>query len=156
MLNTNQLLAKGFLPYHKKTLTFAKQMKTPFSVQLETGEIIHGKPGDFACVSPDDGGRWIVDREVFEKTYSPVPFAASGTGKNQARLLHYGFRPYRKHQITWAKKLAKPAIIHTLEGDVAALPGDYLCIGPNGDQWPQKAARFEAHYERVAAAQAQR
>ncbi len=149
MLNTHKLLAKGFLPYRKKTLTYAKRMTTPFNIRLSSGEVIHGKPGDYACVSPEDGGRWIVDHEIFEQTYKAVRQIPNGLDAVQKRLLQHGFRPFAKHQITWARKLNKPLIVHTLEGDVTAMPGDYLCIGPTGDRWPQKAARFEAHYEQV-------
>jgi hypothetical protein len=147
MLNPQELLKRGFLPYRKTTITYAKQIRNRFSVRLDQGDVIHGKPGDYACVSPDDGGRWIVDREVFEGTYKPANSTVQqGIHK---RLLRFGFRPYRKHQITWARKVIRQRVIHTLEGDVTVDAGDYLCIGPGGEQWPQKAERFEAHYEPV-------
>jgi hypothetical protein len=152
MLDTADLIAKGFRPYRKTSLTFARQMDSAFGVQLDTGDKIYGKRGDYACVSPDDGGRWIVDRKIFETTYDLQPVARSTfrRGTVHSRLYRQGFRPYRKHQITWAKKLNKAIVVRTIEGKVRAHPGDYLCIGPSGDQWPQPAARFEAHYEQVA------
>jgi hypothetical protein len=147
MPNMTELLARGYRPYRKTTITLARQMPRAFKVRLDTGDVIAGKPGDYACVSPDDGGRWIVDRQIFEDTYRLVeymPDHALARG-----LASQGFRSYRKHQITWAKRIRTPRIIKTLEGLVQAHAGDYLCIGPSGDQWPQPAARFEAHYEQV-------
>ncbi|MBZ0301369.1 MAG: PGDYG domain-containing protein [Anaerolineae bacterium] len=149
MLSPDQLMARGFLPYRKKTITYAKQMRTRFRVQMDNGEIIHGQPGDYACVSHADGGRWIVARDVFERTYAPVQRTAASQDTFQKRLLHHGFRPFRKHQITWARRMRRPRVIHTLEGDVTAQAGDFLCIGSNGELWPQKAERFAAHYEPV-------
>ncbi len=153
MLDTTELMTKGFRPYRKTTLTFARQMNTSFGVKLENGDKIYGKPGDYACVSPDDEGRWIVDQQVFEATYTlkPVTPTTFRSGTVHQRLHRQGFSPYRKHQITWAKKISKARIVRTIEGPVHAQPGDYLCVGPTGDQWPQPAARFEAHYEPVLA-----
>ena len=153
MLDTAELIAKGYRPYRKITLTFARQMDSPFGVLLDSGDKIYGKPGDYACVSPDDEGRWIVDRQIFETTYD-LQSATRTTfrrGTVHSRLYRQGFRPYRKHQITWAKKVSKAQLVPTIEGNVRAQPGDYLCVGPTGDQWPQPAARFEAHYEPVSA-----
>jgi len=149
MLDTAKLLARGFLPYRKKTITFAKQMPARFHVQLESGDVIHGQPGDYACVSPDDQGRWIVAQDIFQKIYTPADPRKVRARSLETRLRHDGFRPYRKPEITWARKIERPRVVHTLEGDVIAEAGDYLCLGPKGEPWPQKPDRFERHYERV-------
>lgn len=149
MPSSSALLERGFRPYRKKTITFAKPMDKRFSVRMENGEVLRGQAGDFACVSPDDGGKWIVARNIFKETYAPVKLKPAQQTGIHARLLNSGFRPYGKHQITWAKKITKAMRVPTLEGDVMAQPGDYLCIGPKGEPWPQKAARFEAHYQPV-------
>jgi hypothetical protein len=150
MPDTDKLLARGFRPYRKITVTFARQMNRRFRVQLASGDVLHGQPGDYGCISPDDGSKWIVARKVFEETYAPARIKPADQTDRHARLLRSGFRPYRKHQITWAKKLNRPMRIPTLEGDVMAQPGDYLCIGPKGEPWPQPSDRFEAHYRPAA------
>lgn len=151
MPNSNALLARGFRPYRKTTITFARQMDRRFRVQLPNGDVLHGLPGDYGCVSPDDGGKWIVAREIFEQTYAPATLTpAEQRTRIHARLLRSGFQPFRKHQITWAKKVTRPLRLPTLEGEVTAQPGDYLCIGSKGEPWPQPASRFEAHYQPVA------
>ena len=150
MPNSSALMERGFRPYRKITITYARQMDRNFSVRMPNGEVLHGQPGDYACVSPDDGGKWIVARKIFEQTYAPAKLKPDQQPGIYARLSNSGFRPYRKHQITWAKKISKPLLVHTLEGDVTAHRGDYLCIGPKGEPWPQEASRFEAHYRPVA------
>ena len=150
MPNSSALLARGFRPYRKSTITFARQMNRRFHVRLESGDVLHGQPGDYACVSPDDGGKWIVARDIFEQTYAPIKLKPDQQTGIHARLLRSGFQPHGKHQITWAKKIEKPIRVPTLEGEVMAHPGDYLCIGSKGEPWPQPAARFEAHYKPVA------
>ena len=153
MLDTAKLMALGFRPYRKVTITFARKMPAGFHVRLDNGDVIRGQPGDYVCVSPDDGGRWIVEHDIFQQIYTsadPHSIRAESTTKH---LSDEGFRPYRKPQITWARILDQPRRIHTLEGDVMAEAGDYLCLGPQGEQWPQKPERFERHYERVKLAQ---
>lgn len=43
----------------------------------------------------------------------------------------------------------KKTIIHTLEGDMMAYPGDYIITGVNGEQYPCKPEIFEKTYELV-------
>lgn len=40
-------------------------------------------------------------------------------------------------------------IIHTLEGDMKALPGDYIITGVHGEQYPCKPDIFEETYEEI-------
>jgi hypothetical protein len=150
-VNAAELRKQGFRPYRKTTVTYAKQIANNFAVRLDTGDVIYGKAGDFACVSPDDGSRWVVERGIFNNMYTDIPVDKSRVrpGATEYRLLLQGFRPYHKHQVTWAKRISQPMIVHTLEGDVRAEEGDYLCIGQNGEQWPQPAKRFEKHYVRI-------
>lgn len=151
MVNTAELLKQGFRPYRKTTLTYAKQMQGNFTVRLENGDVIYGHTGDYACVSPNDGSRWVVEKGIFSRMYTRANVDTSRfrPGTPEYRLLRQGFRPYQKHQVTWAKRITAPMVVHTLEGDVRAEEGDYLCVGADGEQWPQPAKRFEAHYVRV-------
>jgi len=150
-VNNEELAERGFRPYRKTTVTYAKQIGNNFQVRLETGDVISGKAGDFACVSPDDGSRWVVEHSIFTRMYNGVAPDKSRLrpGTSEYRLSLQGFKPYRKHQVTWAKRITSPLIVHTLEGDVRAEAGDYLCVGQDGEQWPQPAKRFESHYVRV-------
>jgi hypothetical protein len=151
MINTAELRKQGFRPYRKIGVTYAKKMNTSFTVRIDNGEILYGQPGDYACINPEDSSRWIVNAAIFDQTYRPDPINTIKIrmGTVQHKLLLQGFKPYHKHQVTWAKKLPIPMVVHTLEGDVQAHAGDYLCVGINGEQWPQPATRFEKNYERV-------
>jgi hypothetical protein len=40
-------------------------------------------------------------------------------------------------------------VIRTLEGDMTALPGDWIITGVKGEKYPCKPDIFEATYERV-------
>lgn len=40
-----------------------------------------------------------------------------------------------------------PMVIHTLEGDMRADPGDWIITGVNGEQYPCKPDIFEKTYE---------
>ena len=59
-------------------------------------------------------------------------------------------KKYRKKPvIIEAYRTDKEVVIHTLEGDLTAQPGDYIITGVAGEQYPCKAEIFEATYEEV-------
>ena len=43
----------------------------------------------------------------------------------------------------------KKEVIHTLEGDMIASPGDWIITGINGEKYPCKPDIFEETYEKV-------
>ncbi len=51
-------------------------------------------------------------------------------------------RPYKVH----AEKTKKPKVIHTLEGDMKAKPGDMIVTGRRGEKWPVKPGIFQESY----------
>lgn len=53
----------------------------------------------------------------------------------------------KKPVVVDAYKTDKKIIIHTLEGDMTANPGDYIITGVNGEQYPCKPDIFEKTYE---------
>lgn len=57
-------------------------------------------------------------------------------------------RKYRKRPIiVEAYQTDVEMIIHTLEGDLKADPGDFIITGINGEQYPCKAEVFKKTYE---------
>jgi hypothetical protein len=42
-----------------------------------------------------------------------------------------------------------PLTIHTIEGDMIAMPGDWIITGVKGEQYPCKPDIFDATYEKV-------
>lgn len=42
-----------------------------------------------------------------------------------------------------------PIILHTLEGELAAMPGDWIITGVRGEQYPCKPDIFAETYERI-------
>ena len=43
----------------------------------------------------------------------------------------------------------KELVIHTLEGDMKASPGDWIITGVEGEQYPCKPDIFEKTYQRI-------
>lgn len=59
-------------------------------------------------------------------------------------------KKYRKKPvIIEAYKTDKEVIIHTLEGDMKADPGDYIITGIKEEQYPCKPDIFNATYEEI-------
>lgn len=57
---------------------------------------------------------------------------------------------YRKRQVIIdAYQTDKKIVIHTLEGDMTASPGDYIITGVNGEKYPCKPDIFARTYEPV-------
>lgn len=52
----------------------------------------------------------------------------------------------KKAKPLWARKLDQDDFVQTLEGTERVSAGDYLCRGPAGEIWPQKATRLESKY----------
>lgn len=55
----------------------------------------------------------------------------------------------KKPVVIEAYQTDKELIIHTLEGDMKAMPGDYIITGVNGEQYPCKPDIFHKTYEEV-------
>lgn len=55
----------------------------------------------------------------------------------------------KKPVVVEAYQTDKELIIHTLEGDMKAMPGDYIITGVNGEQYPCKPDIFHKTYEEV-------
>lgn len=55
----------------------------------------------------------------------------------------------KKPVIIEAYQTDKERIIHTLEGDMKADPGDYIITGIKGEQYPCKPDIFNATYEEI-------
>ena len=55
----------------------------------------------------------------------------------------------KKPVVVEAYQTDKKEVIHTLEGDVIASPGDWIITGINGEKYPCKPDIFEETYEKV-------
>jgi len=57
---------------------------------------------------------------------------------------------YRKKPvIVRARRCTERTVIHTLEGDMVAEPGDWIITGVKGEQYPCKDDIFQQTYEKV-------
>lgn len=65
-----------------------------------------------------------------------------------------GIRTYRKKPVVVRAYVAETEqVIHTLEGDMIAQPGDYIVIGVQGEMYPCKPDIFHETYEPLDYAQ---
>lgn len=55
----------------------------------------------------------------------------------------------KKPIVVEAYQTDKEITIHTLEGDIKAMPGDYIITGVHGEQYPCKPDIFKETYEEV-------
>ena len=55
----------------------------------------------------------------------------------------------KKAVVIEAYQTDKELIIHTLEGDMKAMPGDYIITGVHGEQYPCKPDIFKETYEEI-------
>lgn len=55
----------------------------------------------------------------------------------------------KKPVVIEAYQTDKEMVIHTLEGDMTARPGDWIITGLRGEQYPCKPDIFEKSYELV-------
>ena len=95
------------------------------------GSVLHGRAGDWE-VTDGDGTSRSVDADIFEKTHEPVG----------------GDRWRRVGEIRG--RLARPGeVVHSLEGDQRARPGQWVLRGVEGEEWLVPAEHLEASYDRV-------
>lgn len=120
--------------YVRKGLTTA----TPLDAPLEWTNSYNGvdskmvaKPGDYKI---DEGGGkfYVVDKAVFERTYTRAP----GT-ENQ--YIRNGVRARVSHE---------DQVVQTRGGDVHAKKGDYLATGQDGEIYVIEREKFHQLYER--------
>lgn len=55
-------------------------------------------------------------------------------------------RRARKAKPIWARRVEVACEVESIEGRLQAQPGDYLCRGIAGEQWPQKESKLLEKY----------
>ncbi len=100
----------------------------PCCIKTSWGAELYAETGKHYIVSSIDNpeDRWVVEKEIFEKTYIPA------TWKKSATVLAY--------------KAEVSGEISTLEGVVEYEAGFYICKGVNGEEWPVPPEEFEKKY----------
>lgn len=65
-------------------------------------------------------------------------------------MSYKNIKKFRKNPVVVeAYKTEKREVIHTLEGDMIASPGDWIITGVNGEKYPCKPDIFEKTYEKI-------
>jgi len=82
------------------------------------------------------------------KTYikKPIPIRAiQYTGDNREEILEFTRGQAIFKDINGMKEL----VIHTLEGDMIAVPGSFVAEGPKGEMYPIRGDIFKETYDEV-------
>ena len=126
----------GVIPmpvYERTGAVLARRLTKRTSWVAQSGEQLVSESGDW-WVTDEDGtnGRGVAP-DAFARTYVADPDSPD-------RYLRIG------------RVAAHPAaggeIVHTLEGDERANPGDWIVVDELGTSWPVPAAQFDAGYRR--------
>lgn len=97
------------------------------------GSVMHGNAGDWQ-VTDDDGSTRSITPSIFEKTHEPVD----------------GNRWRRTGEIRGRQ--ARPGeVVHSLEGDQTARPGQWVLRGVEGEEWLVPQEHLETSYDRIDA-----
>jgi hypothetical protein len=64
-------LAGQYAMYTTRGSVTAEQVNEPFATELDNGELLKGKAGDYR-VRDEAGHEWVVDRDIFEATYTEL------------------------------------------------------------------------------------
>ena len=98
----------------------ARRAEADHDVKTAQGKL-RARGGEDYIVSYSNDAKAVVRGDIFEKTYEPT-----GVGLFRKRTditLRYF-------------TLERPAIVHTLEGEQRAEPGDWIMQGVAGELWP--------------------
>jgi len=98
----------------------ARRAEADHNVKTAQGKL-RARGGEDYIVSYGDGDKAVVRGDIFEKTYEP---AGVGIFRKRSDITLRYFT------------LERPAIIHTLEGEQRAEPGDWIMQGVLGELWP--------------------
>jgi hypothetical protein len=111
----------------------AVRRNEPWTWTTSDGTVMHGNAGDWE-VTDDDGTTRSISPSIFEKTHEPLD----------------GDRWRRVGEVRG--RLARPGeVVHSLEGDQTARPGQWVLRGVEEEEWLVPAEHLEQSYERVDA-----
>jgi hypothetical protein len=92
---------------------------------------MHGRAGDWEVL--DEGGSRSVDSGIFEKTHAPL-----------------GGNRWRRVGEIHGRRARPGEVVHSLEGDQVARPGQWLLRGVAGEEWLVSSEHLESAYDRLS------
>ena len=95
------------------------------------GTVLRGQAGDWE-VTGDDGATRSVSAAVFERTHEPL-----------------GGDRWRRVGEVRGRQARPDEVVHTLEGDLTARPGQWVLHGIAGEEWLVSQEHLDASYDRV-------
>lgn len=105
----------------------------PWAWETFDGTVMHGSAGDWEVI--DESGARSVDAAVFEKTHEAI-----------------GGDLWRRIGEIRGRQARPGEVVHSLEGDQTARPGQWVLSGVSGEEWLVSTEHLERSYERVAEA----
>jgi hypothetical protein len=122
----------AWVHFHRHGEVTAVRRDEPWTWTTSDGAPMHGRAGDWEVT--DDGGSRSVDAAIFEETHEPIE----------------GDRWRRTGEVRGRQ--ARPGeLVHSLEGDQTARPGQWVMRGVAGEEWLVSAEHLDSTYDRVDA-----
>jgi hypothetical protein len=94
------------------------------------GSVMHGDAGDWDVL--DESGSRSVTASIFEKTHEPI-----------------GGDRWRRVGEVRGRQARPGEVVHSLEGDQTARPGQWVLRGVEGEEWLVSTETLETSYDRV-------
>jgi hypothetical protein len=109
----------------------AVRRNAPWSWKTSDGTVMRGRAGDWE-VTDDNGVSRSVAASIFEQTHEPID----------------GDRWRRTGEVRGRQ--ARPGeVVHSLEGDQTARPGQWVLSGVAGEEWLVSTEHLDSTYERL-------
>ncbi len=155
-----ELQAAGYCYYpRRKTPVMARVLlaeEAPLRIEA-AWDTLEAQAGDMICYHPDtdaalselaDYDHWPVRRDIFEQDYAPWDGPSLPDSPALRQLRAAGCQPYYKRGGCWARQLAAPAWVQSLESaePVQYPRGAWICIGSQGEPWGQSDPEFRSRY----------
>lgn len=157
-----ELKAAGFRQYaRKKQVVMVRQLppeEAPLTIETTwdslvapAGYMICYDPGKVAWKALEDFDHWPCEPSIFDINYRAWDQPDWKPTPPEAALLRLGCKPFYKIQGVWAKRLAQPVRVQSMESQMpTTVPaGAWLVIGTEGEPYSMSERAFTTRYEGV-------
>ncbi len=122
-----------WLHFRRRGEVTAVRRDEAWSWTTSDGTVLRGKAGDWE-VFDEDGASRSVAASIFERTHEPL-----------------GGDRWRRVGEVRGRQARPGEVVHSLEGDLTARPGQWVLHGVAGEEWLVSAEHLEESYDRVDA-----
>jgi len=122
-----------WLRFRRRGEVTAVRRDEPWTWTTADGTTMRGRAGDWE-VTDDGGAARSVDADIFEDTHEPIDGDL-----------------WRRTGEVRGRKARPGEVVHSLEGDQTARPGQWVLRGVAGEEWLVSGEHLESAYDRIDA-----